>query len=71
MTEPLHSNSSNHRTKQAQLVEDRRYSPLWDLGDDGWRSVVQPVIDGLRALPDPDRQRDRVLRQPFYVLTSA
>lgn len=57
--------------EQAQLVEDRRYSPLWDLDDSRWRAVVEPVIDGLRSLPEPDRGRDRVLRQPYYVLTSA
>jgi ubiquinone/menaquinone biosynthesis C-methylase UbiE len=57
--------------EQAQLIEDRRYSPLWDLDDARWREVVRPVIDGLRALPDSDRPRTRVLRQPYHVLTSA
>ena len=57
--------------EQARLVEGRNYSQLWDLDDDRWRAVVQPVIDGLRALPDPERPRDRVLRQPYHVLTSA
>jgi SAM-dependent methyltransferase len=56
--------------EQAQIIEDRGYSPLWDLDDDRWRAIVQPVIDELRALPDPDRPRDRVLRQPYHVLMS-
>ena len=57
--------------EQAQLIADRGYSPLWDLDDARWREVVQPVIDGLRALPEPHKPRDRVLRQPYHVLTSA
>ena len=56
---------------QAQLIEDRQYSPLWDLDNVRWRNVVQPVIDGLRALPDPAVPRDRALRQPYRVFVSA
>ncbi|MEO8693705.1 MAG: class I SAM-dependent methyltransferase [Acidimicrobiales bacterium] len=56
---------------QAQLVEDRQYAPLWELDDTRWRAIVQPVIDALRALPDPDSPRTRVLRQPYRVFVSA
>jgi hypothetical protein len=57
--------------EQARLVEDRQYAPLWELDDTRWRSIVQPVIDALRALPDPDSARTRVLRQPYRVFVSA
>ena len=57
--------------EQVQLIEDRQYAPLWELGDARWRDVVQPVIDGLRALPEPDLPRARVLRQPYRVFVSA
>ena len=57
--------------EQVQLIEDRQYAPLWELDDARWRDVVQPVIDGLRALPEPAVQRARVLRQPYRVFVSA
>ena len=56
---------------QAQLIEDRQYAPLWDLDDARWADVVQPVIDALRALPNPEVARTRVLRQPYRVFASA
>jgi SAM-dependent methyltransferase len=57
--------------EQVQLIEERQYAPLWDLDDMRWRDVVQPVIDALRALPEPDSQRTRVLRHPYRVFESA
>ena len=57
--------------EQAQLIEERQYAPLWNLDDDRWRTVVQPVIDGLRALPSPATPRARLLRQPCRVFVSA
>ena len=57
--------------EQAQLIEDRQYAPLWDLDDGRWRTVVQPVIDDLRAIPEPELPRARVLRQPYRVFASA
>ena len=57
--------------EQVQLIEDRQYAPLWDLDDARWRTVVQPVIDRLRALPEPESRRARVLRQPYRVFVSA
>ena len=57
--------------EQVRLIEDRQYAPLWDLDEARWRAVVQPVIDGLRALPTPDLPRARILRQPYRVFVSA
>jgi SAM-dependent methyltransferase len=57
--------------EQAQLIEDRQYSPLWDLDDARWRAVVQPIIDALRALPQPEWQRNRVVRSRYRVFERA
>ena len=57
--------------EQAQRIEERSYAPLWDLGDVRWQIVVQPVIDELRALPEPETPRARLLRQPYRVYVSA
>ena len=46
--------------QMAEALEKRTYSFVWDLDDDTWHKMVQPVIDGLRALPDPDRPRQLV-----------
>ena len=65
------SSSNNRPNEQAQLIEDRQYATLWNLDDARWRAVVQPVIDGLRALPSPETARARVLRQPYRVFVPA
>lgn len=36
-------------------VETRSYSLLWDLPDDEWRAAVEPTLQQLRSLPDPER----------------
>jgi SAM-dependent methyltransferase len=41
----------------ALTIERRSFSYLWDIDEGVWSSVVVPVIDDLRALPDPDRAR--------------
>jgi hypothetical protein len=41
----------------AVTIERRSFSYLWDIDEGVWSSVVVPVIDDLRALPDPDRPR--------------
>ncbi|MGH9025870.1 MAG: class I SAM-dependent methyltransferase [Acidimicrobiia bacterium] len=51
----------------AKQIEDRSFSCLWNVDDATWASVVQPAIDGLRALPEPDRRRHRVARYPVTV----
>lgn len=52
---------------QIELIERRSYSSLWHLGDDDWQQHVVPVLDRLRALPDPERMRPRHNRQPVLV----
>jgi ubiquinone/menaquinone biosynthesis C-methylase UbiE len=36
-------------------IESRSYSVLWNLPDDRWRRLVDPILEELRALPEPDR----------------
>jgi SAM-dependent methyltransferase len=48
--------------EQADQIEARSWSMLWDLPDDVWEAVVVPTIAALRALPEPDRRRDRAGR---------
>jgi ubiquinone/menaquinone biosynthesis C-methylase UbiE len=47
-------------------IESRSYSVLWDLPDDRWRQLVEPVLEELRGLPEldipiPRRSTDRVV----------
>jgi SAM-dependent methyltransferase len=46
-------------TEQAEELEARSWSMLWDLPRDVWDEHVVPTIAALRALPEPDRRRDR------------
>ncbi|HEX9377310.1 MAG TPA: class I SAM-dependent methyltransferase [Actinomycetota bacterium] len=39
----------------AQMIEARSQSYLWDVDDERWRTLVVPVIEWLRSLPDPER----------------
>ena len=32
---------------------------LWDVPDDVWAAVVVPTVAALRALPEPERRRER------------
>jgi hypothetical protein len=52
----------------ARKVERRMYSPTFDMDDATFARDVQPVIDTLRALPDPDRPRAREHRHELVVL---
>jgi len=40
-------------------IEGRSFSKLWDLDAEGWQTKVEPALAALRALPEPDRQRER------------
>ena len=54
------SPTSSNGTSPAQfadLLERRTWSILWNVDDTTWARLVQPAIDGARALPDPDRPR--------------
>jgi SAM-dependent methyltransferase len=54
-------------SEEADNIEQRHYSSLFDVDDASWQRVVVPVIDALRALPDPDRPRIRRNRHPLIV----
>jgi SAM-dependent methyltransferase len=47
----------------ADNIEQRIWSQLWHVDGVVWSQVVVPVIDRLRALPDPDEPRER----PMFV----
>ncbi len=54
---------------EADNIENRIYSSLFDVDDATWKAVVVPVIEQLRALPEPDRPRRRRNRHPLIVWT--
>jgi hypothetical protein len=37
----------------ARKLETRSYSSLWNATEEQWRTVVEPTIRAVRALPDP------------------
>jgi SAM-dependent methyltransferase len=53
----------------AQQIEDRVFSYLWDLDDQTWAELAQPVVDRLRAVPDPDRPRPIRMRRDIHVFS--
>jgi len=56
-------------TDQIVAIEQRIYSSMFDIDDATWERVVEPVLERLRALPDPDRPRQRRNRHPLLVWT--
>ena len=42
---------------RADSIERRDWSSLWEIDDDTWARVMQPIIDRLRKLPRPDQPR--------------
>ena len=56
-------------TDQIEGIEHRIYSSMFDVDDATWSAVVEPVLEQLRALPDPDRPRQRRNRHPLLVWT--
>jgi hypothetical protein len=56
-------------SEQIAGIENRIYSSMFDVDDETWASVVEPVLASLRALPEPDRPRRRRNRHPFAVWT--
>jgi len=50
-----------------ERLERRQWGVLIDLDEERYARVVQPVVDGLRGLPDPDRPRTRVGRHRMFV----
>lgn len=51
----------------ADVIEKRSFSWIWDLDEQTWNEGVQPVIDNLRALPDPTRPRQVTFRRDLLV----
>ncbi len=54
---------------EADAIEQRIYSSLFDVDDTAWQRIVVPVIDALRSLPLPDRPRRRRNRHPLLAWT--
>lgn len=54
---------------EADGIERRLWSFLWDLDDATWRDVVEPAVARLRALPDPDRPRPDVSHCQVSIFT--
>jgi ubiquinone/menaquinone biosynthesis C-methylase UbiE len=51
-----------------ESIESRAGAALWNLDDEAWSRIVEPVLVRLRALPDQDREREQQLRCPTIVL---
>ena len=51
----------------AMTIEERAYSYLWNVDDATWAAVVEPLVDALRRLPEPDRPRAANQVQPLHV----
>ena len=54
---------------EADAIERRIYSSLFDVDAATWERVAVPVIDSLRSLPHPDRPRRRRNRHPLLAWT--
>jgi ubiquinone/menaquinone biosynthesis C-methylase UbiE len=52
-----HEHFEHSPRQAAHAIEQRAYSYLWDIDEQMWSDVVIPVINQLRALPDPERPR--------------
>jgi ubiquinone/menaquinone biosynthesis C-methylase UbiE len=63
----LEETSQSSPADYVDVLEKRTFSFTWDLDDRTWNEIVQPVIDGLRALPDPTRQREIVFHRDLLV----
>lgn len=49
-------------------IENRLFTYLMDVDDETWRSIVEPTIAALRALPDAQRPLKRWSRPPPMVI---
>jgi hypothetical protein len=57
--------------EMAQTIERRDWSSLWDVPDDRWAAIVEPTLAALRALPEPERRRERWKHDHVVVFTPA
>jgi SAM-dependent methyltransferase len=53
---------------EADRIEQRVWSSLWDIDDERWAGEVAPVVRALRSLPEPDRPRRHRSRHEITVL---
>ena len=53
-----------------ERMEKRQWGALIELDDDRFAQHVQPVIDGLRTLPDLDRPRPRIGRHHVFTFAA-
>jgi SAM-dependent methyltransferase len=49
-------------------IETRAYSFLWEITDERWERFVAPVIEALRALPDPEAPITRIANNRLLLL---
>jgi ubiquinone/menaquinone biosynthesis C-methylase UbiE len=68
-TEQWHHEASPEQV--AAQLERREMSSLWDLDEEQWSRIVQPVIDGLRALPNPEKPRPEAAHHPIFIFEKA
>lgn len=52
----------------AREIERRNFSSLQDVDETRWREIVQPTVEALRALPDPETPLDRTTVHEAVVL---
>jgi len=55
----------------ADSISGRMWSYMWTIDDETWATRVVPVIDAVRALPDPERLRPHESRMTLTVLERA
>jgi ubiquinone/menaquinone biosynthesis C-methylase UbiE len=53
---------------EADRIEQRVWSSLWDVDDERWSRDVAPVVRALRALPEPHQPRRHRSRHAITVL---
>jgi SAM-dependent methyltransferase len=53
----------------AESIAQRHFSHLWDLPEAEWTTCVEPAIDELRSLPNPNTPRHRTFQHPLVVLS--
>jgi ubiquinone/menaquinone biosynthesis C-methylase UbiE len=58
-------------TQLADSIDGRMWSYLWTIDDETWAAQVVPVIEVVRAMPDPDRVRPHESRMTLTVLERA
>jgi len=56
-------------TREADLIEQKSWSRLWQLSEAEFAELTAPVIAALRALPDPDHARILSSRNHLVVLS--